>query len=178
MASARVLPSLIVVLLFSAGHERVTPGSDGPVATLRAIAGPAPTAMPPSTGCPVSKTVKDEPPKDPNADRFGFGDWYVNADRTIWVRNNSWKAGSDGNKVIWIRPAGTKLVITGRRIDAPASPPRATADRGYPTGFTVTGLYFESPGCWELTAKAGSKELHFVTEVIAPSAPRSLDPAS
>jgi hypothetical protein len=173
MASARVLMSLVVVLILSGGYERVTTANNGSVVTLQAAEAPAPTAMPSSTGCPVSKTVKDEPPKDPNADRFGFGDWYVNADRTIWVRNDSWQAGGNGNKVIWIRPAGTKLVITGRRVDAPASPPRATADRGYPTGFTVTGLYFESLGCWELTAKAGTKELHFVTEVVAPSTPPS-----
>ncbi len=175
MASARVLMSLVVVLIFSGGCERVTTGNNGSVAALHAAEGSAPTAMPSSTGCPVSKTVKDEPPKDPNAGPFGFGDWYVNADRTIWVRNVSWQAG--GNKVIWIRPAGTKLVITGRRIDAPAPPPRASADLGYPTGFTVTGLYFESPGCWELTAKAGSKKLHFVTEVMAPRTPPSSVPS-
>lgn len=115
---------------------------------------------------------KDEPPKDPNADPVGFGDWFVNADRTIWVRKALWQLGSNGNKVYWVRPAGTTLVVAGRRIDGPARPPRTTPDKGYPTGFTVTGLYFESPGCWELTAKAGSKELHFVTEVVAPSTKR------
>lgn len=51
---------------------------------------------------------------------------------------------------------------------------------GYPTGFTVTGLYFPTSGCWEVTAKAGSKELRFVTEVL-PSAPprrtRSANPS-
>ena len=169
MASPRVLMSLMVVLVFLGGYERVTREKNGSAAALQTAEGPAPTAKPASTACPVSNAVKDEPPKDPNADPVGFGDWFVNADRTIWVRKDSWQAGSDGNKVYWVRPAGTKLVITGRRIDGQAPPPRATADRGYPTGFTVTGLYFESPGCWELTAKAGNKELHFVTEVVAPS---------
>jgi hypothetical protein len=169
MASTRVLMTLTVVLVFFVGYECVTRGKNGSAAALQAAEEPAPPPKPPSAACPVSKAVKDEPPKDPDADPVGFGDWFVNADRTIWVRKDSWQAGSDGNKVYWVRPAGTKLVITGRRIDAPAPPPRATADRGYPTGFTVTGLYFESPGCWELTAKAGSKELHFVTEVVAPS---------
>jgi hypothetical protein len=58
--------------------------------------------------CPASKIILDEPPKDPNADRFGFGEWYVNRDRTIWVRRQEWRIGSEGNKVIWIRPAATK----------------------------------------------------------------------
>ena len=119
--------------------------------------------------CPTSKTVQDEPPKDPNADAFGFGNWYVNADRTIWVRNNRWRAGDDGNKVIWIRPVGTHLVVTGRRVDAEANPIRVTPDRGYPTGFTVITMYFPSEGCWEITVKAGNSELRFVTEVASVS---------
>ncbi len=125
--------------------------------------------------CPVSKTIKDEPPIQPDV-TLGLGEWYVNGDRTIWVAKNSWRSG--GNKVIWIRPAGTKLVITGRRLDAQAPPPRATPDRGYPTGFTVTGLYFPTAGCWEVIAKAGSKELRFVTEVLPPAPARRTRPAN
>ena len=122
---------------------------------------------PSSSKCSASKTVRDEPPKDENADRFGLGDWYVNAPRTIWVRNSQWHAGEDGNKVIWIRPAGTQLLVTGKRQDAEALPLRVSADRGYLTGFTVIDVHFPTEGCWEVTAKAGTSELRFVTQVEA-----------
>src|ERR1700732_1765901 len=89
-----------------------------------------------SESCRGSKTVRAEPPKDPNADAFGFGDWYTNLDRTIWVRKSLWGAGQQGNKVIWIRPAGSLITVTGRRLDAEGPALHISADRGYPTGFT------------------------------------------
>ena len=118
-----------------------------------------------SKACAVSGTVKDEPPKDPNADRFGFGDWNVNAERAIWVQSNNWRAGPDGNKVIWIRPAGTTLMVTGKRLDAQSSELQASEDRGYPIGFTVINLQFPTPGCWEVVAKAGQEKLRLVAHV-------------
>jgi len=127
----------------------------------------APGAAEPKT-CAVSPTVRDEPPKDPNAAPFGFGDWHVNADRTIWVRSNGWRAGREGNKVIWIRPAGTTLVVTGKRIDARAPALQASQDRGYPTGFTVIDLQFPSAGCWEVEAEAGKSKLDIVVHVAGP----------
>jgi hypothetical protein len=165
----RILVSSIVISILFGSYQRLVVANNGLGTARLATVGPASTPMPPSSACHVSRTIRDKPPKDPNADAPGLGDWFVNEDRTIWVEKALWQAGSDGNKVYWVRPAATKLVVTGRRIGAPAPPPRATADEGYPTGFTVTGLYFESPGCWELSAKAGTKELHFVTEVVAPT---------
>ncbi|HYN88459.1 MAG TPA: hypothetical protein VER55_08005, partial [Ardenticatenaceae bacterium] len=117
---------------------------------------------------------QDQPPKDPNADPFGFGDWYINADRTLWVgllEEQMWRAG--GEKVIWIRPAGSQLVITGHRLDAVAPPVHADIPCCYPTGFQVTGLTFPTEGCWEVTARTEEYELRFVTEV-APVAPRTM----
>jgi hypothetical protein len=128
---------------------------------------PAATAAPlATTDCPVTRPVKDQPPDDPNADSFGRGYWYINADRTIWVGlpgNQTWRVG--GEKVIWIRPQGTELVITGERLDGPAPPLRADIPCCYPTGFQVTGLIFPTEGCWEVTAKAGDSELRFITKV-------------
>ena len=65
--------------------------------------------------CAVTQSIRDQPPKDPNADPFPFGPWYINADRTIWA---GWDAascvsGQKGNKVLWIRPQGTQLRVTG-----------------------------------------------------------------
>lgn len=136
--------------------------------------------------CAVTPTVMDQPPDDPHADPFGYGNWQVNADRTIWVDippSGIWHTG--GEKVLWIRPAGTQLKISGQRLDAEAEPLLAEIPCCYPTGFQVTGLHFPTGGCWEVVATAGQHELRFVIEVKddygrtweAP-AQRGIDPAS
>lgn len=83
--------------------------------------------------------------------------------------NGTSRAG-EGLKVIWVRPPGTQLEITGCRLDAPAPPLRADffPAGAYPSGFEVTGLTFPAAGCWEVTAKAGSDVLTFVTPVREP----------
>src|SRR6266571_1423581 len=94
--------------------------------------------------CPVTDAIWAEPPRDPNADPFGKGPWYINADRTIWA---GWDADRmvacpEGNKVLWIRPQGTQLTVSGRRLDANAGPASATIPCCYPTGFQASGLMF------------------------------------
>ena len=117
--------------------------------------------------CLATETIRAEPPRDPNADPFGVGPWYVNADRTIWAGWDAVRmiAGPRGNKVLWIRPQGTQLTIAGRRLDADASPAKATIPCCYPTGFQASGLAFPTEGCWQISAKAGTSELTFVTRV-------------
>ena len=121
----------------------------------------------PRRECAITQSIRDQPPKDPNADPFPLGPWYISADRTIWA---GWDAascvsGGKGNKVLWIRPQGTQLKVTGRRLDADAPPLKVTIPCCYPTGFQATGLFFPTAGCWEVTAKAGSSELKYVTKV-------------
>lgn len=116
--------------------------------------------------CPTTEAIRAEPPRDPNADPFGVGPWYVNADRTIWA----WAlvrpvAGPKGKKVLWIRPQDTQLTISGRRLDANAAPAKATIPCCYPTGFQASGLAFPTEGCWQVSAKAGTSELTFITRV-------------
>ena len=188
MESAQIARGLIALAFFFCGASPATT-SNSPQAEAKLAKAPLSTVSQTSKGCVVSKTVMGEPPKTrqfgPSFLRFGYGAWFVNADRTIWVRG-SWQAGPKGNKVLWAKPPGVGLVITGREIDragspvraitAPGSPPldgsgslpRATTGGGsaYPLGFEVTGLYFNSPGCWEITARAGREELRFVTVVL------------
>ena len=119
------------------------------------------------SACVATEAIRAEPPRDPNADPFGVGPWYVNADRTIWA---GWQAvrlvaGPKGNKVLWIRPQGTQLTISGRRLDANAAPAKATIPCCYPTGFQASRLAFPTEGCWQISAKAGASELTFVTRV-------------
>src|SRR5919197_1637374 len=132
---------------------------------LLAACGTAVTA--PTSACPATEAVRAEPPRDPNADPFGLGPWYINADRTIWAGWDAvrMKAGPQGNKVLWIRPQGTQLTVSGRRLDSDAPPARAEIPCCYPTGSQASGLYFPTEGCWEISAKAGRSELTFVTQV-------------
>ncbi|MFI5176622.1 MAG: YncE family protein, partial [Terriglobia bacterium] len=123
--------------------------------------------------CPVTKPVLDEPPSDPKASPFGFGEWYISESRSIWFPRQGWRAGSD-NKVILIRPAGVRLAISGRRLDGPAPPLELSKGVSeYPgSTFEVIGMTFPAEGCWEVTAKAGDDVLRFVTTVAPARKPR------
>jgi hypothetical protein len=121
----------------------------------------------PRPECRATDTVRATPPRDPNASPFGPGPWYVNSDRTIWAGWDAvrMRAGKKGNKVLWIRPAGAPLTVSGRRLDAPAPPIQARIPCCYPTGFQASGLMFPTEGCWEIVAVAGPSQLTFVTDV-------------
>jgi hypothetical protein len=127
-----------------------------------------PTAVPASTAtCPVTATIYDRPPRDPNPfyPDIGSNTWYTNADRTIWATVGSEGFRQGGNKVMWIRPAGTQLIVTGQRADGPAASLRADIPCCYPSTFQASGLTFPTSGCWQVTAKAGTAELQFVALV-------------
>ncbi len=160
MRYVRTLISLIIILGACATLDRGR-------SSVQSQATAANTAGATSLTCPETQPVRDEPPKDPNADRFGFGPWYISADRTIWAGWDvgSWVSGGKGNKVLWIRPQGAQLKVTGRRLDAEAPPLKIRIPCCYPTGFQATSLFFPSAGCWEVTAKAGSSALKFVAKI-------------
>jgi hypothetical protein len=136
--------------------------------------------------CPVSQVTRDSAPPDPNGDSGRSGgpaeDWYINSDRTIWagpVPVGGWPSGGtlysgggvvNGQKTYWVRPQGKQLVITGHRIDGQGAALGANVPCCYPTGFQIVALNFPTPGCWQVSAKAGDRELTFVTEVKPPSA--------
>ena len=79
--------------------------------------------------------------------------------------------GSLGMKWPWYRTVEGDVVITGRRLDEKAPPPRTVVLRGNEdgygeTGFHPSGLWFSGPGCWEMTAAIGDESLTFVTLVV------------
>jgi hypothetical protein len=122
----------------------------------------------PASNCTATAAIREQPPDEANASTFDPTYWYVNADRTVWAvlgpkEDSWWRTG--GWKVFWIRPAGTQLTITGRRLDAQAAPLRARIPCCYPAGFQATGLDFPTEGCWDVTAKAGDHTLHITTRV-------------
>jgi hypothetical protein len=130
-----------------------------------------------SDSCAASPMIHDSAPLDPNADPVGPANWYINADRTIWagpVPEDGWPSGGTlfsrnavvkGQKTYWVRPRGTQLVISGRRLDAGAAPVEAHIPCCYPSGFQIVGLFFPTEGCWKITAKSGDSELKFITQV-------------
>jgi len=122
-----------------------------------------------SRACPVTQAIHATPPRDPSADPFGDGPWYVNSDRSIWVGVGEWTSGSKGNKALWIRPAGTNLTVTGHRADDRSGAP-LTIDTPccYRTGFQASRVYFPSPGCWEVSATAGESRFTFIVKVLEP----------
>src|SRR5258705_9733915 len=51
---------------------------------------------PQADGCAVSAMIRDAAPPDPNADRAGPANWYINGNRTIWagpVPEAGWPSG-------------------------------------------------------------------------------------
>jgi hypothetical protein len=130
--------------------------------------GPTAGALDEDAGsCPVTATLYGRPPSDPNPlyPKLGSGPWYINADRTIWATVGSEGFRQGGNKVMWVRPAGPQLIVTGQRLDASAGPLSADIPCCYPSTFQASGLTFPTPGCWQVTAKAGTRELQFVALV-------------
>jgi hypothetical protein len=75
--------------------------------------------------------------------------------------------GGLGMKFGWGRGVRGRLTVSGRRLDAPASPLRARVPDGYGDfGFQSTYLIFTTPGCWEVTGRVGDASLTFVTNVV------------
>jgi hypothetical protein len=67
--------------------------------------------------------------------------------------------------VLWIKPAGARLEVTGHRLDGNAPPLRVLVAGVYPATFQPTGLFFPAAGCWKITARAGKSRIEFITRV-------------
>lgn len=131
-------------------------------------------AQQPGPACDTSPTVRTSAPPDPNAAPV-HGDFYINADRSIWVAvpANGWPSGGHvfrgnrpikGQKTYWVRPQGAPLQITGRRLDGEGTV-EADIPCCYTSGFHIVALHFATAGCWEVTATSGDRVLQFVTKV-------------
>ena len=131
---------------------------------------PSPTELRPVNACPLTEPEWLVPPEDPavsGSPEYGY--YYVNDDRSIWA--SAWwhgtedyplRAGEEGLKMGWFRPAGVTLEISGHRLDGESPPLEAHAPCCYPTRFQATGLVFPTGGCWEVSATAADKQLSFI----------------
>lgn len=127
--------------------------------------------------CPVTKPNRGKPPDEP-VESVHLGNGLLGTDlwpegivraRPEWTHPD----GSISMKWPWWRATETvfgQVIIEGRRLDADAPPLRGESPtEGYgDTGFTPSDVTFSSPGCWEVTGRAGEATLTFVTLVVAP----------
>jgi hypothetical protein len=89
---------------------------------------------------------------------------YRSSDRLIWVSNLPTHAGGS-HKVLWLKPPGSVLRVTGRRLDGEAPPLIANLPEGYGGDFQASGIGFPTAGCWEVEARADASVLRFVVAV-------------
>jgi hypothetical protein len=135
----------------------------------------SPLTLADAKNCPVTKPGKA--PED-IGDRL-YGSSVAFGNRDLWVGGlgddgvivaDSRFVESDGSigwKFGWWRIVPGTLTITGRRLDTPAPPARASVPDGYgPEGFQASGVSFPTEGCWEITGSVGGSALTFVTFVL------------
>jgi len=121
--------------------------------------------------CPVTIPNGSTPPGElPSADHHGNGAIWVG----LWPDGvldpePEWEQpdGSISMKFMWWRGVEGRLTITGVRLDGPAPPLRSRVPNGYGTiGFQASGIFFPTPGCWEVTGTVGTASLRFVLLVL------------
>jgi len=60
-----------------------------------------------------------------------------------------------------------QLMISGRRLDVDSPPAFGEIPEGYgDMGFQASAIVFPTPGCWEVTARAGAAHMRFVQQVV------------
>ena len=127
-----------------------------------------------SQGIPVAAqlatTIGTQTPSAQSGLHFGAGIFVLRRADQVDPK----KGNVPGQKVLWYKPSDPSLSVTGRRIDGNAPP------LGYdisvdprPSGpIQPSGVYFPTPGCWEIEAKAGKAELRLVV-LVKPAPPTS-----
>jgi hypothetical protein len=133
--------------------------------------------------CPVTMPTREVPPGAGfTAAGFNYGGAHLRAH--LYWPNGTLTAGilpdggsmaiinSDGSiyvKVGWWLGLPGRLVVTGRRLDAPPLPLRARVPGGYGSrGFQPT---FPTVGCWRVTGKLGRARLSFTVSASVLSRP-------
>jgi hypothetical protein len=124
-------------------------------------------STPAAATCTVSTPVQATAPPDPNADPVS-GHWHISADRLLWAPASPPGLAQTGIGRYWVRPAGTQLTFTARRLDVPGPPITSRERTGYPTGFYFGTVDIPTEGCWEVTASAGVSQVTFVAEIQYP----------
>ena len=125
-----------------------------------------------SADCPVTTPIVATPPDSPKNDRDPLprGAYFMSADKRIWASAQEWWQGSQ--KVLWLKPVGSRLVVQGRRLDGDAAPLWASIRTGYSGDFQASTIIIPTAGCWEVEARANTSMLRFVLFVAAEERPK------
>jgi hypothetical protein len=115
-----------------------------------------------SARCPVTVPVRAVAPPDPSADPVS-GWWHISADQRLWAPSGPPGVAQTGVGSYWVRPRGTHLTFTARRLDVLGPTVTSAEGSGYPSGFYFGTAEISTEGCWEVKATAGTSEVTFVT---------------
>jgi hypothetical protein len=125
--------------------------------------------VPAATCAPTIANGAVPPGERPAAGYHGNGQLWTALwpDGTIQIRRKDIRPdGALPMKFPWWRGTTGPLQIEGRRLDGPAPPLRSDIPLGYgETGFQASAILFPTAGCWEVTGRAGSAAITFVTLV-------------
>ena len=159
--SSLVLATCMIFLLVVTGCA--VPG----VPAASAPAAAVDTAAPVGAGdCPVTASVTWRPPDSGGRDPLPHGPYFRSPDGRIGTADRQpWSTG--GMKVLWLKPVGSRLEVSGRRLDGEAPPLRADlhGPQAYPGDFGASGVHFPTVGWWEVEARADGSVLRFVVSV-------------
>ncbi len=170
------LPIVLLLALLGAGCDLNVTGGPPPspppsVALQRTDTAPTPLPTTRPSGsmaaqdCPVTTPIDANPPTVvPDGRPFiGPGLFYVSPDRKIWARVGGWNTSTPGAlRVLWLKPLGVPLEVSGRRLDAAVPPLRVFAGGEGHEDLQVGSLTFPTEGCWEIVAQSGNSVLRFV----------------
>lgn len=176
------MAALTAILLVLAGCA----GSPGDLQRTDAVSGDATASADAAqaaedSDCPVSAPIQVQPPELVHeSSPLPRGEYYVSADKKIWAVAGLWRQG--GQKVPWVKPLGSQLVVQGRRLDGDSAPLWASLPAGFTNDFQPSRLLFPSSGCWEIETRADASVMRIVVKVApqpepkeAPSCARASD---
>lgn len=144
------------------------------------VGSPDPVARRPPACAVLAPVQAAEPTRSPlsplHRDPLPTERWHRSPDGAVWALASAFEGLSAGRtKVIWIKPVGVRLEVTGRRLDGPAAPLEASLPEGYPGDFQASGLVFPTGGCWEVEARpTGGGPASTLRVVFAVQPPRSV----
>ena len=144
------------------------------VAIVLIMVAPMRASTPGSDACPVTAPNGNSPPSpQASSDSYGNGalwTWLWPNGTVVFRPGGPGVQLQDGSlqmKFPWWRAVRGALIITGRRLDGDAPSLRAHVPPGYgDTGFQATSLIIPTPGCWEVTGRAGNASLTFIVRVV------------
>jgi hypothetical protein len=169
--------SALVLAILTLGPSGCGSSDTGPEGTPPAA---SPTASPTASSVPIvctpTKPDGNGPPGEPASSLY-YGSGGLRT--VLWPRGTIvFEPGGPGEirpdgslvmKVPFWRDEGVvgNLVITGRSLHREGLGMTGEVPEGSGgEGFQASALVFPEPGCWEVTATAGSASMTFVTEVV------------